>query len=529
MKLLHFGYLVLIVFSASFITHAQNQNISNGPVFDGEPYLTINPQNTNHLVAAWMGFQAGQKITIKSAYSLDGGMTWSSPIFQPHQVIGNSSADVSLSFDLSGNVYMAYIDYDNVNFTNGGIYVRKSTNGGISWGPAVEAISTMDCPNKLCVDRPWMVIDQSGGANSGTIYVTSMNADQPTLVSPPYNPYLSVSTDGGAIFSSPRFLDTLGFYAGSTISQPMPSPSIAANGTFYAMYPAYEPVNQGPFAHLYLSKSNSAGVSLEHIDAYSGAGNPISNSLLKRGSLFKCDPSDPNHMAYFYLSEINGDADIFFIESMNGGLSWTSPLRINQDPVSNGKLQDLVWADFDHDGDLAVCWRDRRNGSGNTYQETTEIYGVIRWKDSISFSSDFPISDTPASHDVVLEGDGNDFMNVRLLNDTLYAVWGDVRSGVLNIYLNKMSLLDGTSSISVISSESVRTPEIYPNPSSSRIYIKTEETFESFEICDASGKVVLKGNSFASEGIDIQTLKHGKYTLRLIIKNQFSEVSFIKD
>ena len=104
---------------------AQNTLVSSGAFFEGEPYLAVHPQNSQHLVAAWMGFQPNQKIVIKSAVSTDGGSTWSTPIWLAHQQASNSSADVSLGFDGSGNLYMAYIDYDNINFTNGAILCRS--------------------------------------------------------------------------------------------------------------------------------------------------------------------------------------------------------------------------------------------------------------------------------------------------------------------------------------------------------------------------------------------------------------------
>ena len=77
------------------------------------------------------------------------------------------------------------------------------------------------------LDRPWMAIDTAAGPHQGNIYVTSMNAKQ-ALGNPPYNPYVARSTDGGATFGAPRFLDTLGYLAGSVATQPMPSPAAAA-------------------------------------------------------------------------------------------------------------------------------------------------------------------------------------------------------------------------------------------------------------------------------------------------------------
>ena len=56
----------------SLATYSQNTLVSGGTIFEGEPYLVINPQNQQHLVAAWMGFQLNQKVCIKSAVSMDG-------------------------------------------------------------------------------------------------------------------------------------------------------------------------------------------------------------------------------------------------------------------------------------------------------------------------------------------------------------------------------------------------------------------------------------------------------------------------
>ncbi len=524
-----FFFLIIALLLLENSLFSQNQNISDGAYFDGEPYLVIDPANSQHLVAAWMGFQLANKITINTSYSDDGGITWSSPIWQAHQTVGNTSADVSMGYDLNGNLYMAYIDYDDVNFLNGAIYVRKSIDGGVNWGTAVEATSMTDCPNQACIDRPWIAIDKSGGVNDGAVYITSMNADQPTISLPPYHPYLSVSTDNGVSFSNPRYLDTLSFNAGSTITQPMPSPLVTSGGIFMAIYPSYEPINQGPFAHLYIAQSTSAGADINHLDAYSGSGNPISNSFLKKGSLFKSDPSDPNHLAYFFLKETSSDVDVYFMESFDAGINWTAQQRVNQDPLGNGKLQDLVWADFDLDGDLAVCWRDRRNGGTNTYQTDTEIYAVVRWKDSINFSPDFPISDQLIQHDDVLDGKGNDFMNVNFLNDTIYAVWGDVRTGILSIYINKISAIDGTNSIHLISKESLSAFTIYPIPSIDKIYIKENIKIDSYKIINENGQEIMSGNEFTENGLSISMLASGIYQIYFYTDKSIEKSTFIKE
>ena len=217
------------------------------------------------------------------------------------------------------------------------------------------------------------------------------------------------------------------------------------------------------------------------------------------------------------------------MESFDGGTVWTAQIRINQDPLGNNNLQDLVWADFDSDGDLTVCWRDRRNGIANTYQTGTEIYGVVRWKDSINFSPDFAISDTQVAHDVVLDGKGNDFMNVNFLNDTIYAVWGDVRTGVLSIYLNKIGVISGTNSIQIISRESLSSFNVYPNPSSDKLYMKEKMIVDSYKVFNENGQEIMNGVQFPEAGLSVSELTSGTYQLFLYSGKEVKMTLFIKE
>jgi len=516
-----FIFLLLIGFNL----FSQNTLVSDGNVFEGEPYLLVNPQNQQHLVAAWMGFQLNQKISIKTSVSLDGGMNWSVPLAQSHEVASNSSADVSLAFNASGEVFMCYIDYDSDLFTNGQIVVRKSINGGFNWSSSTEVINITDCPSQLCVDRPWMVIDRSGGIHDGTIYVCSMNADQPALITPPYFPYLSVSKNNGVSFETPRYLDTLNYLAGSTIPQVMSSPVVSANGTFYAIYPSYE-TTQNPFPRHILANSITQGLGVNHVVAHQGTEIGVQNSLLKRGGLLKADPSNALHLAYFFLTQINDGADVYFMESYNGGINWSDLQRINQDALANGKLQDLLWADFDLDGDLLVCWRDRRNGSGTSFAEATEIYAAVRPKDSLNFNSDYAITSQQIQHNVVLESSGNDFMHTCLVNDTAYAIWGDVRSGTLKIYLNKWNIFSQTGSlIEIPTSENI---SVFPNPAASCIQLSSELNGAKYAIINSDG-VILLSEQILMDKIDISTLPKGSYLLRIDAMNHCYTSKFIKN
>jgi hypothetical protein len=490
-------YLFLLMSALSWIsTTAQNTLVSSGNIFEGEPYLAVDPQNEQHLVAAWMGFQINQKIVIKSVASLDGGSTWSAPIWQAHQQAGNSSADVSLDFDLNGNLYMAYIDYDNVNFSNGAVICRKSTDGGMSWGPAVVARSIASCPNKLCIDRPWIAVDPL----TGSIIITSTNANQPTLVQAPYHPYMALSSDGGASFSLQE-LDTAPFLAGNAIRQPMPSPAFANDGTFVVLYPSYDPSQSILPRIIEVNKTPSAS-SFTYQTAFQGLGFGTSNDTLKSGPNLALDPNNSSRGSYFFTTEVFGDPDIAFIEK--NGNSWSAPTRVNNDAQANGVVQDLIWADYDTDGDLAVCWRDRRNGIPGTYNSASQIF--CRIQSNQAWGAEFIISPVVA-HDSILLENGNDFLNVQFQNNQLYTLWGDVRSGSLKIYLNRYNQNDSTNLVQQIPTSS----PIYPNPSVGIFEVPTAYFGQRYQVQNQQGKVVLEG--VIEQQLNLQSFPTGTYML----------------
>ncbi|MFM7595782.1 MAG: T9SS type A sorting domain-containing protein [Flavobacteriales bacterium] len=519
-------FICCLFFLLSTLVFGQNILVSSGTYFEGEPSIAINPSNPQHLIAAWMGFQFGQKIVIKSAYSINGGTSWSAPIFQAHLAAGNSSADVSLGFDHLGNAFMCYIDYDNVGFTQGKVVVRKTTDGGQTWGNAVEVINITDCPNKLCIDRPWMVVDQSGNAPLAPIYVTTMNADQPALITPPYNPYVSVSIDGGQSFINPRVIDTLNYLVGTSITQPMPTPTIDGTGKFYAVYPSYV-VSQSVYPRQVLASSTNFGTTINHAIVYQGLNVGVSNSLFKRAGKLIADEAHPGHLAYCFLSEQNDQSDVYLMETSDGGNTWGSMQKVNQDPIGNNRVQDLLWGDFNASGDLVITWRDRRNASSDGYGQASEIYAATKPFGALTVGPDYPISSQAAAHDTILEGSGNDFMSVVYAGDTCYAVWGDVRSGTLKIYLNKWNALTHQNSISIISEEYGLLT--YPNPTSNFLFFKHNFSHPiELRIVNSQGAEVYHTMKFTGNFIDVSSFS-GAFFIEVNDQGKTIRGHFIRD
>jgi hypothetical protein len=492
----------LILFFICQLGFSQNQNISGGFVFDGEPYLAIHPANSQHITVAWIGYSLGQPVGIKTKVSTNGGATWSAAQFLPHGGPTLHSADPSLDYDNAGNLWACYIDYVE-SPDSGGIYVVKSTDGGFTWMNFTKALDMYADGLEKPVDRPWMAINPV----NNHMYITSK---PPPWVLAPNRNYLTKSYDGGINWEPWRYCDTTGYLIGNLIAQPMAALDAGPDGRLHIMYPTYETSQNILPGYIHASSTNSGNSFSYHPAIYAIPG--AQDTLIKAGYNLKVDPSDPDHLAFAYTFRPNGgDADVQIIESTNGGITWTSAIRVNDDPIGNGKMQDLVWCDFDTDGDLIVGWRDRRNASGTGYSVSSDIWGAVKWKDSINFSANFRIADSLANYQAVLSENGNDFMNIAMRNDTMYAVWGDVRTGVLQIWFAKRDLITGVTSVEQITSEQIPTFNIYPNPVKDFLYYNGMEVLQ-IDIYDMSGKIKLQTKPLQNnQPIDISQLPTGSY------------------
>lgn len=503
-----FIFLLLVMLCWKPIS-AQNTNLSNGYFFDGEPYLAVNPVNHQHIVVLWMGYAYGSPLGIKSIVSFNGGETWSSPVFQPHFSSTYTSADPSLVFDNSGNIYACYIDYREMP-DSGGIFITRSSDGGLSWTFLSKALDVYSDPGKVAIDRPWLTIHNA----SNQLFITSKPAP---WIGPPNRPYFITSSDLGLNWSDWRYIDTAGFLVGNIIATPMAAPSVAPDGAFHCIYPTWVFSQSLLPGFIHACTYNNGQTFSYHGAYYSNTGN--NDTLAKSGGRLICDPSLPGHLVFIFLEAKYGDLDVFLIESFDNGITWSQPVRVNSDPIGNGKMQDLVWSDYNGEGDLVMAWRDRRNSAGTGYAEGSEIWGTLRWKDSMSLSPNFRISDTLAAYNDVLSLNGNDFMSMTVAGDTLLAAWGDVRTGTLSIWFSKIAL-NGLipTGIRQLFSEEYPIVSVFPNPGEGAFTFAGDPVFGILAV-DVNGKTILKKSSDQPiPDLDLAENSPGTYLLHLTTK-----------
>jgi len=510
----------LFCFASVAFSQPANMNVSAGLVFDGEPYLAVNQANPDNMVIAWMSFvknpgaPALDQFGIRVRSSFDGGLTWGNEIVMPHIRPSFQSADVSMEFHKGGTLYLEYIDYTRTPLDSGVIIVSHSTDGGKSWSTPVEAFNYYD-NDDAPIDRPWMVIDNSSTASDGTLYITT----KPTFWDPlPNHNYMKYSTDGGMTWSAITRVDG-GDYEANVIVQPMIAPAVASDGTFLAAYASW-PSYTSPVKYA-LASSTDKGSTYTRSTIYMPTAASKGDTLSKLGYRLAVNPLDPKNMIFVTIDARNGDNDVFSAVTFDGGATWKGGLRINDDPMGNGVLQDLVWANFSDDGKCVISWRDGRNGEPDStgYEKAADIYFAVSTDGGKSFSKNIRLSNTSAPWTEVLDHPGNDFHTSVIINDSICTTWGDTRNGKLAIYFVKAALVDGIANVVNVSGNE-NNFSVFPNPATRSATIKLTlgepDAIELF-IYDISGKEIghyrTDKSNMLLQVIDLSKFSDGVYTV----------------
>ena len=511
--------LIYLIFPVILFAQTNDYNLSNVISFDGEPSIAINPTNSDNIISGWMRLRLDGRMWIAARSSFDGGATWSTHEFMPHVDTAYSSADVSITFHNSGIAYLSYVDID-WSDTTATVFVSKSLNGGLLWETPVPVFLSNEIPERP-FDRPWIAVDNSGGVNDGAIYVTTMSVYFDTIL--PHHVYLKTSTDGGSSWSNIIQVDD-NLHSVGSLEVSWGTVSVGGDGKAYIGYYSYD-TNISPFLCSYVAITENLGTSFN----YSLVSNIYltANASYNNGYVLSADPSSNNRVMMAWIDDRFGEADVVQSLSIDGGITWSSPERINDDVVGNGVIQDRVWAKYASDGTLVLAWRDRRlNGAGTSVP--ADIYLAYSNDGGNSYGLNYLMSSSSAPHTAL--PCCNSFLDVSSNNNSAFVVWGEDRSSDWEVYINSTPLtyvgINTETQINIVEMK------VFPNPAINTIHINFQLDIDqkvTLEIFDTSGKhldALLNEQLEAGEhsiNTDNFKLTQGTYILKLTGKEFISQ------
>jgi hypothetical protein len=132
------------------------------------------------------------------------------------------------------------------------------------------------------------------------------------------------------------------------------------------------------------------------------------------------------------LAPAGSDPDIILYRSTDGGATWSPGIRVNQDPVNNGKTQYFANIHVDKFGAVDVIFYDDRN----TTIDSTGVF-LARSVDGGDTWKEFEISDhhfKPAPIGGLGQGYQGDVIDLTSTDTKIWPVWMDNSSGIYQIW-----------------------------------------------------------------------------------------------
>lgn len=363
----------------------------------------------------------------------DGGTTWFGNDTLTGSPLTNHGGDPGPVIDKDGRFIMSHLG-----FSTSGMFANYSTDNGATWSSNYTIATGSQDKNLSGTD------DAPSSPYYGRSYVvwSLFNVGSPPAV-------ISYTTNGGVSWTAPITINTSasGHYSQGTDIR------VGPNGEVYVVWAA--PISGSPFTEDFMGfgKSTNGGanwtVTDNAFDVNGIRGTFASKSGIRVNGFPRIDVDRSggprNGWIYVTTSERNhapsgSDPDITMYKSTDGGTTWSSGVRVNQDPINNGKYQWFPAIRVDEAGGVNIVYYDDRN----TASDSSEIYlsrsldGGNTWTDVLV--SDHRFKPKPITIGGIAGGYQGDYIGVTSGNGKLWPLWMDDITGVYQAWTSAVQI-----------------------------------------------------------------------------------------
>ncbi|RPI74255.1 MAG: T9SS C-terminal target domain-containing protein [Ignavibacteriales bacterium] len=222
------------------------------------------------------------------------------------------------------------------------------------------------------------------------------------------------------------------------------------------------------------------------------------------------------------LTPAGTDPDIILNRSTDGGLTWSSGIRVNQDALNNGKIQYFPAVHIDDFGGVNIIFYDDRN----TASDSAGVF-LARSVDGGNSWTEYEISDhnfKPAAVGGLGQGYQGDNIGITSSGNILWPVWMDNSSGIYQVWTVPIDIttLDVKETFNI--PDEFKLYQNYPNPfnpATTLTFDINHSSFVSFKVYDVLGNEIsnlineYKGPGEYEVQFNASSLPSGIYFYRL--------------
>lgn len=343
-----------------------------------EPRSAINPTQARNIVGEYQQdrWSDGGARGLVASVSHDGGTSWTRVVVpKTTRCAGgvfDRASDPWVSFAPNGDLYAVSLSFD-VFDTHNAILVSKSTNGGDTWSDPIALADDMtdgldkqsitaDPADSKYVYAAWDRIVAPGGSthagDQGIIHARSFKSQT----------FFTRTTNGGASWETPREIFVDSSFSGSigSIIRVLGDGNTLLDGLLTYGNAGWKGGQCGSMSVLRstdrgISWTNKPIIVAPYSCTYVGAHNPDSGALVRSGGL--PDLAVDGNKAYMVWEDALPTASttgrILFSQSLDGGLTWSSPTVISHTPAGVDAFVPTIEVNSNHV--LGVSYFDFRN------------------------------------------------------------------------------------------------------------------------------------------------------------------------
>lgn len=450
-----------------------------------EPVVTISPSDENKMFVSAVTIDVSTGFKSEGIYlSEDGGLTWTGNDKCTGASIYNHGGDPGVAITNTGRLVLSHIG---LQFP--GMYTNYSDDNGASWS-ANHTIS-----NNPVEDKGTLEIDNSADSPYGNRlylgYVDYVN----TAVR------ISLSTDNGQNWSQPALVNPAPptRSTGSSIA-------IASDGSAYLCWAGVTSSTDTHEDYVGFAHSTDGGQNWDFnqniidINGITGLLSEKDNIRVNSIPQIEIDNSGGTRDGWLYIvtTEKNNppagsDPDIILYRSTDKGDTWSDGIRVNQDPLNNGKIQYFPHLEVDNTGRLSMIFYDDRNTTSDStgVMISTSSDGGDHW-------SEFALNNSTFKPYGIVGGSSNyqgDHIALISTGTNLNAFWMADYSGIYQVW----SVIIDKTSVGISGDTPESSPENltlfqnYPNPFNPSTMIKYslgKRSFVTLKVYDMLGREI---------------------------------------
>jgi hypothetical protein len=414
--------------------------------------------------------------------SVDGGNSWTGNDTCTGTPIEFHGGDPGIAIDKNGTFIMTRMGRSP--FV--GLYSHYSSDNGQTWS-AQNAISTDD------LERAAVATDVNPvHVHYGRTYAVWVK------FAPPYPLMFAQTDDGAKHWSIPKPVNNpANRSAGGDVA-------IGPDGKVYTCWAGVQDVT--PFKEILVGFASSFnGGATWNVNENAFEVNGINGELVNKHKIrvnglpgIAVDTTKGPRRGWIYivsgqkdLSPAGHDPDIILHRSTDGGQTWSSGIRVNQDQLNNGKTQYFPSVHIDKSGAINIIFYDDRH----TTNDSAGVF-LARSLDGGDSWSEYEISDhnfQPVPIGYLGQGYQGDNIDITSTDSKLIPVWMDNSSGIYQIWTVAIDFSDVNAIEEADRSSSEGLQQNYPNPFSASTKIGfriTAPGHVSMKIFDVLGNEV---------------------------------------